>query len=129
MRRVVLGTVLVATVVLAENAAQGAPGLIGKWLATTKTIKGKTYPPPKGIRVTVEFLKGGRFIGVAEVTSPAGKIRKMVEEGRWKVDGDTLTTASRKTREKRGRMTYRVKGRTLFLIKPNVEEVRLTRLK
>jgi uncharacterized protein (TIGR03066 family) len=113
--------VMAGVLVLAITAAgdvDAARGIIGKWRAHSMTAKGQTRTMPKGMSVTVEFQKGGTFIGTMEAQSPKGPPRKKVEKGTWKVEGDTLTTTTKKTES----MKFKVKGGTLTLTKPDRDE-------
>lgn len=110
------GLLVALAVLVAAASASAAPALIGKWKAQAMTVKDKTEQVPKGMSITIEFLKGGKFIGTMEAKLPDGTNKKKVENGTWKVKGKTLiTTGSKKTEE----MTFQVKGGTLKLTKPD----------
>lgn len=113
MRRsicLLLGISLVAV----ASSASAAPAFIGKWRAHAMTVKEKTQKVPKGVSITIEFLKGGKFVGTMEAKRPDGKAQKKVENGTWKVKGKTLITTGRKKTET---MTFKVRGNTLTLTK------------
>ena len=101
---------LFAAVVAPASAA--APKFIGKWRAHSMESKGKSNPVPKGLTITIEFKKGGTFVGVMSMDHN-GEKKDKTENGTWTVKGNVLTTTAKRTEN----MIYRVQGRTLTLTK------------
>jgi hypothetical protein len=106
------------SLIAAASSVSAAPAFIGKWRAHAMTVKEKTQEVPKGVNITIEFRKGGEFIGTMEAKRPDGKAAKKVEKGTWKVKGKTLITQGRKKES----MTFKVKGDTLTLTKAKRRE-------
>ena len=112
---------------LAAAVALAAPTLVGKWQAKTMEMKGESKPVPEGMKVVIEFGKGGKFTATMEAKDREGKLQKKVEKGTWKVEGDTLTTTGKKKTET---MTFKVEGKSLTLIKAERgEKMILSRVK
>lgn len=105
-----LATPLIAVFMLALPATAVAAGskLHGKWQATSMAKEGKKKEVPPGMKIVVEFVKGGVF--KATITY-RGKGK--TKTGTWKVKGNVLETNVEGKKEK---MTYKVKGNILKLI-------------
>ena len=101
------------------SQADAAKGLIGKWSAQSMKKGDKTRKLPAGMKLTIEFAKGGVFIGTMEAAMKGHKPKKRVQRGTWEVKGKTLTTKTKKTET----MTFKIKGKTLTLTKPDRGEV------
>lgn len=118
MRRCLVAAAVLAVALTANGPADAAKGLVGKWRAHAMKRGDKTQTMPKEMKVTVEFVKDGTFIGTMEAKIPNRPPRKKVERGTWKVKGDTLTTTAGK-KKKTETMKFKVKGKTLTLTKPD----------
>lgn len=109
-----IGAMIVVLVGLGPLPARAADSrhpaeLVGKWRVEMVDQGGKLRPLPRGMEMVLHFLDSGEF----RVVGSRGDQSKR-ETGTWSVKGGTLITNIAKKSE---RIDYRVKGRSLTLMK------------
>ena len=96
--------------------ALAGPNLIGNWRIVEVEAKGKKEAPPPAVKVTIEFTKSGKFLMRMVAKAPDGKVHKKEDGGTYKVEGNKLITT---VKAKVETSTFKIKGTTLTLIKPD----------
>lgn len=120
MKRLFTLMALVMALALAQAAdAKGnTAGIGGKWSAQKMQRGKETRDVPQGLSITIEFAPRGKFKATL-VKTDQGKSKSDVQDGKWDVKGDALTTV---VREKKEEMKFLVQGDTLILIKIGKDE-------
>ena len=112
-----VGLTLALTLIVSTAAARDTTGrLVGKWTAHSMRYRGESRPVPKGIKVLLEFVKDGSFIGTVEATLKDGRVERKVERGSWEARGTTLITTTTKAGKKKvEEVLFELKGDALTL--------------
>ena len=105
-------TLLVALAFCPQEAEANIKGkIIGSWQLERVVKKGKEGRPPPHIKITMEFKKGGTWIGTMQMGA-----KRKVRNGTWTLTGKTLVTQIKG--RKPDRVTVSFVGAHLKMTKP-----------